>query len=127
MKTVVIAAIASMVVGFVWYGPLFGKTWMKLTGMKEMGNKSDMPKTYGITFVGSLVTAYVLSVFLGLTNSGTLTSALTLAVWVWLGFVATVALSGPLFDKKPWNLYFLNVSYQLANFLVMAAVLSYIK
>ncbi len=29
---VVVAAIANMVLGFLWYGSLFGKQWIKLSG-----------------------------------------------------------------------------------------------
>ena len=124
---VLVAAIASMVLGFVWYGPLFGKTWMKLMGVKEMGDKSQMPKNYSIVFVGSLVTAYVVSVFLSLTNMTTLTGALTLAFWSWLGFQATILLGSVLWEGKSWNLYGLNAGYWLVNLLVISAVLSYLK
>ncbi|MDO8488446.1 MAG: DUF1761 family protein [bacterium] len=27
------AAVLSMVLGFLWFGPLFGQTWMKLMGL----------------------------------------------------------------------------------------------
>ncbi len=112
------AAVASMAVGFIWYGPLFGKAWMKLTGKKEMGNKSEMPKMYAILFVSSLVTAYVLSV---------LGAGLQTAFWVWLGFQATLLLHGVLFEGKSWNLYFLVAGHQLVNLLAMSWVLSYFK
>lgn len=112
------AGVASMVVGFIWYGPLFGKTWMKLTGKKEMGDKKDMPKTYGIMFVASMVTAYVLSV---------LGADLMTAFWIWLGFQATILLNSVFFEGKSWNLYFLNAGHQLVSLLAMSWVLSYFK
>lgn len=113
---VILAAVVSMVVGFIWYGPLFGKAWMKLTGKKEMGDKKEMPKTYAIMFAASLVTAYVLSV---------LGASFETAFWVWLGFQATLLLNGVLFEGKSWNLYFLNAGHQLVSLLAMAWVLSY--
>ena len=112
------AGIASMIVGFIWYGPLFGKMWMKMTGKKEMGDKKDMPKTYGILFIGSLVTAYALSV---------LGPSMQVAFWVWLGFQATLLLHSVLFEGKSWNLYFLNAGHQLVSLLAMSWVLSYLK
>ena len=115
---IIAAGIASMVVGFIWYGPLFGKTWMKLTGKKEMGDKSKMPMTYGIMFVGSLVTAYVLSAFGG---------SLQTAFWAWLGFQATLLLGSVLWEGKSWELYCLNASHQLVSLLAMSWVLSYFK
>jgi hypothetical protein len=115
---IVLAAVASMVVGYIWYGPLFGKAWMKLTGLKEMGDKSQMPKNYTIMFIGSLVTAYVLTVF---------GASFTTAFWAWLGFQATLLLSSVLFEGKSWSLYYLNAGYQLVSLLAMAWVLSYFK
>jgi len=107
-----------MAVGFIWYGPLFGKAWMKLTGKKEMGDKKEMPKTYAILFVASMVTAYVLSVLGG---------SMQTAFWVWLGFQATVLLHSVLFEGKSWNLYFLKAGHQLVSLLAMSWVLSYFK
>lgn len=112
------AGVASMIVGFIWYGPLFGKAWIKLSGHKEMGDKSQMPKTYGILFLASLVTAYVLSV---------LGTSFETVFWVWLGFQATLLLHSVLFEGKSWNLYFLNAGHQLISLLAMSQVLNYFK
>ena len=112
------AGVASMAVGFIWYGPLFGKVWMKLSGHKDMGDKDKMPMTYGIMFVASLVTAYVLSM---------LGATFETAFWVWLGFQATLLLHTVLFEKKSWNLYFLNAGHQLVSLLAMSWVLNYLK
>ncbi len=112
------AGVASMVVGFIWYGALFGKTWMKLSGKKEMGDKKDMPKTYGIMFVASLITAYVLSM---------LGADLMTAFWIWLGFQATIMLNMVFFEGQSWNLYFLKAGHQLVSLLAMTWVLNYFK
>lgn len=32
---VLACAIISMPIGAIWYGPLFGKKWMEIVGMKE--------------------------------------------------------------------------------------------
>ncbi len=124
---VVAAAVASFVVGWLWYGPLFGKTWMKLTGKTSMGNKDEMPKSMVIVFIGALITAWVLSAFLQLTGSTTLSSALPVAVWAWLGFQAPETVGVVLWEGKSWNLFFLNAAQKLVNLLVIAAVLSYWK
>jgi len=110
------AGVASMIVGYIWYGPLFGKAWMKLSSKKEMTDKSEMPKIYAILFAASLVTAYVLSVLGG---------GMQTAFWVWLGFQATLLLHSVLFEGKSWNLYFLNAGHQLVSLMSMSWVLSY--
>jgi hypothetical protein len=114
---IVAAGISSMVIGYIWYGPLFGKAWMKLMGKKDMGDKSQMPKIYGIMFVASLVTAFVLSV---------LGATIDIAILAWIGFQAPLLLNSVLFENKSWNLYFLNAGYQLAALITMSWVISYL-
>lgn len=46
------AAASSLVVGFVWYGPLFGKAWMKESGMtEEKAKQGNMVLIFGLSFV----------------------------------------------------------------------------
>lgn len=130
---VLLCGVVAMVVGYLWYGPLFGKRWSKLVGMTEekmKKAKSSMPMTYGLMFAGSLVMAYVLEhiVWYAAPGSLTLFIAVKTAVWVWLGFVATTSLSRFLFspDKKPWSLFVIDVSYYLVTLVLMGAVLYYV-
>lgn len=121
---VVAASVAAMVVGYLWYGPLFGKAWAKLSGAK-MGNGDNM--LYVWQYVASVVTAYVLAVSLSLTDSTSLQSAMIMAFWLWLGFQATLQVGKVLWEGKSWNLYFLEAGQTLVSLLVMAAVLSYLS
>lgn len=127
LVAVLIAAVASMAIGFVWYGPLFGKPWMKLMGMKgkfEMKMDAKMQKTYAMSFVGALVMAYVLASLIGMGGVKTLEGGLTAGFFAWLGFVAPVQMSEVLFGGKSWNLYYINTGFQLASLLAMGAVLT---
>src|SRR3989344_5945336 len=89
---VVAAAVASMAIGFVWYGPLFGKQWMALMGFtKESMNAAKakgMSKSYALMTIGSLVMAYVLANGLVFGNSYLnmygVSAGLQGAFWYWL-------------------------------------------
>jgi hypothetical protein len=121
-----VASIASMVVGYVWYGPLFGKEWTKLMGWSSKDveeAKKGAAKSYAGMYVLSLITAYVLSLFLSYAGALTITDALMVGFWAWLGFTATVIAGGVLFERRPMKFFLLNAGFQLANILVMAAVL----
>lgn len=126
---VLLAAVAAMVVGFVWYGPmLFAKEWMKLMGhTAETMKKDDMAKTYGISFVLALVTAYVLAHVMFLSENffqyPSLQTGLTSAFWMWLGFVMPVQATDVLFGGKKWKLFAINTGYQLVSLLAMGVVL----
>jgi len=127
LAAVVGAAVASMVVGFVWYGPLFGKKWMKLSGvsMKDIeSKKAGMPKTYAMAFVAALVTAYVLALFVDYTEAKTIMGGAVTGFWLWLGFIATTELGSVLWEGKPKQLYLLNAAHGLVALLVMGAILA---
>lgn len=126
------AALLSMVIGSIWYGPLFGKPWMKLMGKTKESMKgfksSDMARLYGIQFVGSLVMAYVLSHLLTFAMNYLGTSGISAGVqtgfWTWLGLVAPVTLTSVLWEGKSWNLYLLNNGYYLLLLCSMGSLLA---
>ncbi len=121
---IILAAIAQMVVGFIWYGPLFGKTWMSMMGINtQRMSREGMGRTYAIQAVGSLVTAYVLAKLVGMMGGKTLAAGVQAGFWVWLGFVATVTLGSVLYERRSWNLYVLNNGYQLVSLAIMGAIL----
>ena len=95
---VLLAGIVSMVAGFVYYSPaVLGKPWMKYMKYSADELKKEqkqMGKFYGISFVLSLVTAYVLYHVMVMSmnyfgNPGVTTGLMT-AFWSWLGFVMPV-------------------------------------
>lgn len=129
---ILVSALLSMVLGSIWYGPLFGKPWMKMMGITKESMKgmtsADMGKLYGIQFIGSLVMAFVLShslvyakSYLGLSGLGV---GIQTGFWTWLGFVAPVTLTSVLWEGKPWKLWLLNNCYYLALLVMMGIVLS---
>lgn len=126
---VLVAALASFVIGFLWHGPVFGKTWMvlmKITpaelekGKKEMQQK--MPYYMLLAFVQQLVTAYVLAVLCTMTGVIDSTGALMLAFFVWLGFIVTTMLNGVLWEKRTVPLYLFNIAYHAVIILVMTLI-----
>ena len=128
---ILVAAIASMAVGFVWYGVLFKKKWMVLMGftpesIKSMKMSANM--AYTIQFAASLVMAYVLAHVIVLSSSffgnPALSIGLTSAFFMWLGFVAPVSLSIVLWENKSWHLRAINASHYLAVLLVMGVILA---
>jgi hypothetical protein len=121
---VLVAAIVSFVVGFLWYSPaLFGKVWMKLMGIKKEPSKEGMGKSMAIGFVGTLVTAYVLAYLSGMLGYVTAGSGAMLGFLAWLGFVGTTTLGGVLWENKPWGLWLLNNGHSLVGLLIMGGIL----
>lgn len=126
---VLVSAVAAMVLGSLWYGPLFGKRWMKYMGwtkekMDSMKKGSNMNVNYGIQAVGALVLAYVFAHVISFSGATTITAGLQGGFWMWLGFVAPIMLGKVLWEGKSWNLYFLDAGYYLIQLLIMGAILA---
>jgi len=128
---VFVAAIASMVLGFLWYSPmLFARPWTRLMGIdpddkvKLAEMQKGAGKLYGISFVASLVSAIVLAKIIAISTVITIPYGMKVGFAVWLGFVATVQLTGALFAKQPTKLFLINTGYQLVCYLAMGAILA---
>src|SRR5260370_41311841 len=120
-----------MGVGFIWFSALlFGER-----GMGEMGcDPNDKAKieemrkgaaaAYSGSFVASLLSAFTLALILHGLQANDLHVGLMVGFHVWLGFVATVQLTGALFAKQSMKLFAINTGYQLVCYLVMGAILT---
>jgi hypothetical protein len=89
---VLLAAIATMVVGFVWYSPLlFAKPWMGLMGFdpndktKVEAMQKSAGQSYAISFVASLASAFVLAKVIHLAGVSTALYGMKIGFAVWLG------------------------------------------
>lgn len=121
------AAILNMAVGYAWYGPLFGKAWMKLTGRTKESiekDKDQMPMVMGSMFIGALIMSYVLAVFISLTGASTAVMGAMIGFWAWLGFVATTMLQDVLYEKKNKNLAAINLGYNLTVLVIGGIILA---
>ncbi len=63
---VIAAALSSFPLGFLWYGPLFGKAWQREVGLSDDQLKSgNMALIFGGAFVLALIQAATFAMFLG--------------------------------------------------------------
>jgi len=120
---VLAAAVVNMVVGFLWYSKaLFGKKWIQAAGISDSEMKGA-GKAYIWSFVGAILMALVLSVFVGYGASDTWTG-IQIGFWVWLGFIMPVGLSSVLFEKTKTTLFWINMGYYLAVLAINGAILA---
>ncbi len=130
---VLIAAVWSVILGSFWYGPLFGKQWMKLSNIKmpktmtpEM--KKMMMKSYILTIVGGLVMSFVLAHALVFASAYMhvegVSAGLMAGIWNWLGFIVPASLTSVLWEGKPWKMWFINNGYWLVLLSTMGVILA---
>ncbi|MEN9582614.1 MAG: hypothetical protein RL641_568 [Candidatus Parcubacteria bacterium] len=131
-----VAAVVSMIIGSIWYGPLFGKIWMKIMGM-DMSNvtpeqKKEMQKgmwlSYLAQFVLSIITFYVFTLFIVDSRSqGTAMGGVISGLWIWLGFIMPTTAAGALWSGKPkklaWSMFLVLAGYNLILYTITGAIL----
>ncbi len=117
VPAILACGVASLVLGFLWYGPLFGKAWAAYTGWTEEKVKSvpasRMARTYVLTFLAALVTAFLLDVLAWALGSSGVRGGISLGLWTGVGFSAMAFATTHLFEHKPLGLWLIVSGYQL--------------
>ena len=127
---VLVAAVATMVVGFVWYSPaLFANSWMKLMGYDANDKEkiAEMQKSAGpsyfMSLIASILAAFVLGKLISVSGFSNAVDGLKIGLVVWLGFVTTVQFTNALFSRQRNRLYMINTGYQLVSYVVMGTIM----
>jgi len=127
---VLVSAIATMVLGFLWYSPaLFANPWMRLMGFdpNDKAKIAEMQKSAGpsyfMSLIASILAAFVLGKLIAVAGFSTAVDGLKIGLVVWLGFVTTVQFTNALFSRQPFKLYMINTGYQFVCYAVMGAIL----
>ncbi len=134
LLAVLACGIVSMVIGFVWYGPLFGKKWAEVIGATDMDMEArkKMQKSagplYAVQFLLTLFQAYILAGYLGGWKE---VSALHQSLLIWAAFIMPVVAGSCMWNNDPkkvaWTKFLLQAGYQLVLFVVFGLILSYWK
>lgn len=119
---VFVAALLGFIIGGLWYGPLFGKQWMKeMNFTEESLKKSNMARIFGLSFVLSLVISFNLAAFLG--EKADLMWGLTAGALAGIGWVAASIGITYLFGRKSLRLFLIDAGYQAVTYTLMGGLL----
>ncbi len=124
---VIVGALLQMILGFLWYGPLFSKPWMALQGWtrERMQGPPPNPGIYAIPLVVALVMVYVLAVFIHAMHVTTPAGGAGLGLLAAIGFVATAFASNYTFGSRPWKLYLIDAGFYLVALVLEGALLGW--
>ncbi len=127
---VLVCAVLSMVVGAIWYGPLFGKKWAEVVGV-DMSNEEarkemqkGVGKLYAVQFALALFQIYVLAHYI---KGWTEVSGVENALWIWAGFIIPTVAGSAMWNndssKISWTRFLIQGGYQLILFIMFGFVL----
>jgi hypothetical protein len=118
---VVVGVILSNALGFLWYGPLFGKPWTAALG-KRPEDVQGSPMMYAATVVTSLLTMIALAATVIAFGSTGIVEGAVLGLILYVGFQGTATYVGRTFEGSSMALWRINALYNLVVFVVMGAV-----
>jgi hypothetical protein len=125
---VIAATLSTFAVGALWYGPLFGKSWMAATGITEGDVESgSMAKIFTLAFIFELIMAFNLAMFFyGSPESAAAITAGTGAFYGFLtgfGWVFFAMAVNSLYEQKSWKYILINGGYWTVAFTIMGLIL----
>ncbi len=131
---VITGAVLSMIIGAIWYGPLFGRKWMEIAGVNldDIEARKKMQKSAGplymVQFLLTLFQVLILSFLLAeMSQSGKIERAL----WIWAAFVVPTLAGSVMWtnEKKDIKLarFLIQGGYQLVMFITYGLLLQFWK
>lgn len=117
-----LATVACFVLGGLWYSPaMFASAWQRETGLSdEQLNAASKARIFGLSFVLTLISAVVFSMFLGPDPAlGFALGAGFAAGLFWVAFSFGV---NYLFELKSLRLWLINGGYHTAQFTLFGAI-----
>ncbi len=118
---VIVGGIFNMAFGALWYGPLFGKVWLRAIG-KAPDEVQSSGTMYILPLIAGLVSSYLLAALI---------AGLSIALWwqgvlmgaiLYLGIGSTATLTTGTFEGSPRGAWLLFTLYQVIVFAVLGLV-----
>ncbi|MEK7497007.1 MAG: DUF1761 domain-containing protein [Patescibacteria group bacterium] len=127
---VLISSVFAIVLGAIWYGPLFGKKWLEVTGMDkvDMARRQEMMKNVWKLYITQfLLCLFQVLVLAHLINDTVKVSGLERSLWIWAAFIMPMIASGAMWNndsaRVSWARFLIQAGYQLVCFVVFGLIL----
>jgi hypothetical protein len=124
----------NFIIGWLWYGPLFGKAWaleMKMD-MSKVPEKGVVIKGMLLMLLGNFLMAYVIShdIFawskvpgMEKMDEAGMGPIFATAFFTWIGFYVPTHIGATTWEGKSWKLTFINLAYHFVTLFAAAFIL----
>lgn len=108
---VLVSAVCQWILGVLWYGLIFRKSWTKLVGLAEGERPKNAVFAMIVAFVACLLLSFVMAhveIWSGMTY---FRGGAGLGVICWVGFIAPPLFTQHVFEGRRANLFAINAAY----------------
>ena len=122
---VLLAAVAHQVLGFLWYGVLFKKTWLQAMGKSEADAEMNQgpDATMAIGALWSLVSALGIALLLTLTDEPTVGDGIAVGAVCGIAFATASLFFIGMYEQRKSILSAMSSGYQTVGFVIMGAII----
>jgi Protein of unknown function (DUF1761) len=123
---ILVSALVQWFLGALWYSPvLFAKPWMTMVGIqKDAANKKTMVPGMIMSFIGSLITSFILVHILLWSGASTVGRGAFIGFIAWAGFIAAPLAASYIYENRPFKLFAINTGYWLVCLIASGILLA---
>ena len=125
---ILVSSILAFGISALWYSPIiFGREWLALSkitdaDVKEMQARGIW-KLYVVQLIATIVSFAIMAFILVSVQARGGSNGAFIGFLIWLGFVATEALDGLLWEKKSFKLVLIQTVVSLINLVIGGAII----
>lgn len=121
---VIVATVAAMVIGGLWYGPLFQKSWIGYIGKSKEELRAQGGMGYLFAALGAFATSIVMTYVTQWATVEGFGEGMLVGIVMWAGFVISTLVTGSVFEARPWGLIMINSGNSLLTFMIIGGIVS---
>jgi hypothetical protein len=121
---IIVATVVAMVIGGLWYGPLFSKAWMGYIGKTQEELRAQGSLGYGFALVGAFILSIVMTYVTQWATADGFGEGALVGIVMWAGFVISTQVTGAVFEGRPFGLIYINSGNSLLTFLVVGGIVA---
>jgi len=110
---VLVSAVVQWVLGLIWYGGIFRKSWTAMTGVPAGQKLKDVIFPMITSFIACVILSFVLIHVVAWAGAGVFTAGAKIAIVCWLGFMAPPLFAQHIWERRRANLFAINAAYWL--------------
>lgn len=136
---IITCLVISMVLGSLWFGPIFGKRWMAIIGANKDAAQTEIDQTrreemqkaamplYFVQALLTLVQIFVLDQFIQVIARASGMNGLQVAVWTFLAFIMPAVAAASMWtadtSSVKWGRFLIQGGYYVLLFIIFGAIL----
>ena len=122
---VLVCFVVLTALGFLWYGPLFGETWMDMVGLDMATVEANPPgaSTWIANIVATLIPLYFLAWLFTKLNVRTAMNGALIGFLIGFCFILLSDMTSNLFAQRPYGLSWITGGYSVVSLAIAGAIL----